>query len=467
MYTPTIGIEVHVELKTKKKVFSSSDNEYNAPANININEVDMAFPGVLPTVNEEVIEKALLAAVALNCNITKHMHFDRKNYYYPDLPKGYQITQDKTPIGRCGYVNICKDKKVTIERMHIEEDTCKSLHVDNKTLLNYNRAGVPLIEIVSDPVMHSSKDAMAYLERLRELLFYTGISDCKIEEGSMRADVNVSISKTEKLGTKIEVKNIGSIKDVGIAIEYEIKRQQEALEKGEILTEETRKFNQNDGTTTLMRKKEVGNDYRYFPEPDIPFIDITDEEIENARKMLPMLPDERRNIYISRGIDEINVEKLINNKKISDYLNNFIDTDINLKIASNLLLGDISSYINKTGNDITKTKLTKEKMIDLVTKLDQGKISNKNFKDMLIDILETDSSIDEIMKKHNIVSLSTDEIKKIILEVLEENKESVLEYKKGKTNVSKFLMGMVIKKSKGMANPQTVNNMLNDLLNNM
>ena len=467
MYTPTIGIEVHVELKTKRKVFSASTNNYNDPANTNVNEVDFAYPGTLPTLNKEVIDKSLLAALGLNFEITKKMHFDRKNYFYPDLPKGYQITQERTPIGRHGYITLSSGKKITIERMHIEEDTCKSIHEDGRTLLNYNRAGVPLIEIVSDPVITSKEEAMEYLNRLRELLFYLNVSDCKIEEGSMRADVNVSISKTDKLGTKVEVKNIGSIKDVGIAIDYEIKRQQEILDNNGTIEEETRRFDSKTNTTILMRKKEIGNEYRYLPEPDIPYVYITDEEIENAKQKLHMLPDERRRLDIERGISPVNVEKIINNKTLSDYLNKFIDTNIDFRIASNLLLGDISSYLNRKNIKIEDTKLTKETFIEVVNMLESKEINNNNFKTILDDLMETDNNIKEILKSHDISNMDTNALEDIINKVLNDNMESVNDYKNGKTNAAKYLMGMAMKETKGKANPKDVNDMLNYLLNKM
>ena len=463
-YKVTVGIEVHVELKTNTKVFSKAKNSYNALANTECSIVDLAYPGVLPTLNKEVVNKALLASLALNCKINKKMHFDRKNYFYPDLPKGYQITQDKTPIGYQGYLNI-SNKKIGIERLHIEEDTCKSLHDNGKTLLNYNRAGVPLIEIVSSPDIKSKEEAMEYLERLKEILFYLDISDCKMEEGSMRADVNVSVSKTDKLGTRCEIKNIGSIKDVGIAIEYEKKRQAEILENGGIIKEQTRKFDSSKNETVLMRLKEVGNDYRYFPEPDIPYLYLTDEDIEREKKKLILLPDERRSIYLSKGIIDINVEKIINNKKISDYLNNFLNTNMNFKIASNLLLGDITSYLNKNKVELEETELTIDKFYDLVDKLDKNIISSKICKDILNDILESNLSIDEILKKNNISLISNkDELETIIKEVLNNNENSVLDYKNGKENAFKFLMGQVMKETKGKANPQTVNEVLKQLL---
>ena len=463
-YKLTVGIEVHVELKTNSKVFSTAKNSYNELVNTCASIVDLGYPGVLPVVNKEVVNKGILASLALNCDVTKVMHFDRKNYFYPDLPKGYQITQAKTPIGTNGYVNI-EDKNIGILELHIEEDTCKSLHDNGKTLLNYNRAGVPLIEIVSKPDIHSKEEAMKYLERLKELLFYLDISDCKMEEGSMRADVNVSVSKTDKLGTKCEIKNIGSIKDVGIAIEYEANRQIAMLEEGASIREETRKFDKETSSTILMRVKEVGNDYRYFPEPDIPHLYLDDEDINKQKEKLVLLPNERRSIYLNRGILDVNVEKLINNKSLSDYLNIFLDTNINFKIASNLLLGDISSYLNKEKIEITDTKLTKEKFMELVKMLDDNTISSRIAKDILEDVLTLDLGIKEILDKNNISLLSSsDELENIIKEVISENEASVNDYKNGKENAFKFLMGMVMKKTKGSANPKIVNDILSNLL---
>ena len=298
---PTIGIEVHVELKSMAKVFSLSKNNFNDEANTNINVIDLGYPGVLPRLNKGVIDDALKACLALNFNINRLMHFDRKNYFYPDLPKGYQITQQDTPIGYDGYVEI-SNKKIYLERMHIEEDTCKSLHTTD-TLLNFNRTGVPLLEIVTKPCISSGKEAVEYLEKLRETLLYLGISDVKIEEGSMRCDVNVSVSDTDELGTKVEVKNIGSISNVGVAIDYEIQRQEELLANGEVIIEQTRRFDDKSKTTILMRYKETGNDYRYFPEPDIPYVYIDDEWIEQIKKEMPVLTDELKNKYTKLGIN--------------------------------------------------------------------------------------------------------------------------------------------------------------------
>ena len=301
-YIPTIGIEVHVELKTNTKIFSPSVNGYGQMANSLTNEIDLGYPGTLPVLNEEVINLGIKAATILNCKIRKQMFFDRKNYFYPDNPKNYQITQNRTPIGYDGYVEIDDNgvkKKIYIEEMHIEEDTCKSTHRKDKTLLDFNRAGVPLIEIVTKPCMTTSTEAKLYLEKLKELLFYADVSDCKMEEGSMRADANVSIRKSESdpFGTKAEIKNIGSISNVGLSIEKEIERQSKLYDNGETFKEQTRRFDDKLGDTVLMRVKETGNDYRYFPEPDIPFVIVTDEMIENVKKTIPMLPDERREKY--------------------------------------------------------------------------------------------------------------------------------------------------------------------------
>ena len=428
-YIPTIGVEVHVELKTATKIFSSAKNGYGQMANSLTNVVDLGYPGTLPTINQEVLITAIKAAHVLNCKIRQIQHFDRKNYFYPDNPKNYQITQARTPIGYDGYVEIeigNNKKKIEIEEIHIEEDTCKSAHRGNVSLLDFNRAGVPLIEIVSRACIESSEEAKLYLEKLRELLFYSDISDCKIEEGSMRCDANVSIRKNmeDKLGTKCEIKNIGSISNVGIAIEKEIERQSKLLDKGETFKEQTRRFDDKQNDTVLMRVKETGNDYRYFPEPDIPYIELTEEMISQAIDTLPMLPDARRELYKSRGIKEMNIEKLISNRSLSDYLNLFIDTDLNFKEASNLLLGDISGYLNRTEKDITDTKLSNEKFLDLVKKVENNTLTSKNLKDILDTILESDKTIDEIIKEKGISNITdSNMLQDIVLKVISEKIE--------------------------------------------
>lgn len=465
-YIPTIGIEVHGELKTNTKIFSNSINGYGQMANSLTNVVDLGYPGTLPTVNKEVINLAIKAACVLNCKIRKEMHFDRKNYFYPDNPKNFQITQARTPIGYDGYVEIEVDgtkKKIEIEEMHIEEDTCKSTHRGDKTLLDFNRAGVPLIEIVTKPCISSSTEAKLYLEKLKELLFYTDISDCKMEEGSMRCDANVSIRKnvTDPLGTKCEIKNIGSISNVGISIEKEIIRQTELLEKGETFKEQTRRYDDKLGDTVLMRIKETGNDYRYFPEPDIPYLYLTDTMIEEVRNTIEMLPDERRNLYMEKNVSEINAKKLVQNKPLSDYFNTLLTEDIDFKIASNLLLGDISAYLNKTEKSITDTTLTKERMVELVNKISDNTLTSKNLKDILDKVLEEDKSISEIIKESGIENITDDTaLREIIKKIVSENSESVTDYKNGHDRAIKFLMGQVMKETKGSANPKLAMNIL-------
>ena len=461
-YKKTIGIEVHCELKTKEKLFSPSLNNYGSLANLNANIIDLGYPGTLPTLNKEAILLAIRACKVLNCKIRKIQHFDRKNYFYPDNPKNFQITEERTPIGYDGYVEINDDgvtKKIEILEMHIEEDTSKSIHSKETTLLDFNRAGVPLIEIVTKPCIHTAKEATLYLEKLRELLLYANVSDCKIEEGSMRCDANISISKTDTLGTKVEVKNIGSITNVGLAIEYEGKRQAEILDAGEKLQEETRRYDAKLDKTILMRVKETGNDYRYFPEPDIPYLVLTDEMIEEVTKNIPVSADVRRKKYQETEINEININKLIANKDLSDYLEEF--TNLNLKTASNLLLGDIQAYLNKVNKSILETKLTKDKMIKLVSYLDDGKISHKNFKDIVLDIMETDKEIDTILEEKGIKNVVDNTlVLEIIEKVLKDNENVVLDYKNGNERSLKFLMGQVMKESKGSVNPKLANDLL-------
>jgi len=463
---PTIGIEVHVELKSMAKVFSMSKNNFNDEANTNINVIDLGYPGALPRLNKGVIESALKACLAFNCKINKEMHFDRKNYFYPDLPKGYQITQQDTPIGYDGYVEIEVDgnkKKIYLERIHIEEDTCKSMHT-TETLLNYNRAGVPLIEIVTKPCIENGKEAIAYLEKLRETLLYLGVSDVKIEEGSMRCDVNVSVSDSDKLGTKCEVKNIGSISNVGLAIDYEINRQIEEIKAGNKIVEQTRRFDDKNNKTILMRYKETGNDYRYFPEPDIPYVYLTDEYIKEVSDSMPVLTDELKEKYVSLGINSNNIKTIIANKDICNFLESVIEL-CNPVIASNLLTGDILSYLNKNIVKLNSTKLTKENFIKLVNLLDKNTLSSKQGKEVINIILETDKDVAEIIKENNYEQISDDNfIKDLVVKIVSDNPDSVQDFKDGKDRAVKYLMGQIMKESKGKVNPALANTTLNDYL---
>ena len=459
MLVPTIGIEVHVELKSKSKVFSSSSNNFNDAPNTNISLVDIAYPGVLPRLNKEVVEMALKAALVLNCKINKTMHFDRKNYFYADLPKGYQITQAETPIGYDGYIEIDVDgkrKKIEIERIHIEEDTCKSIHVGRETLLNYNRAGVPLIEIVTKPVIESAKEATLYLEALRENLLYLGISDVKIEEGSMRCEANVSLKEEDSniLGTKVEIKNIGSITNVGIGIDYEIERQKGILESGNKVTAETRRFCDKTNTTILMRTKETGNDYRYFPEPDLAYLHLDDEYIDEVNKKIPVLPNELRKKYTLNGVNNNNISTIIGNKEICDFYESIFDKT-NPVIAANILTGDILSYINKNRLSLFDTKITIDNIKELVDLLEKGTITSKHSKEIIPILLEQEKTVQEIVKELNLEVISDDNfVMEIIDNVVSNNPDSVKDYIDGKDRAVKYLMGQIMKESKGKINPK-------------
>ena len=468
MLEPTIGIEVHVELKSKNKVFSNTINAYSNNPTTNVNVIDLGYPGTLPVLNYEVVKMALKAAIALNCKINKKMHFDRKNYFCPDLPKGYQITQQDTPIGYDGYLEIEVDgniKKIGIERIHIEEDTCKSMHVSDNTLLNYNRAGVPLIEIVTKPDIKSSKEAVAYVETLRRTLLYLEISDVKIEEGSMRCDTNISLApaNSEKLGTKIEIKNIGSVSNVGLSLEYEIKRQKELIENGIILKEETRRFDDKTNSTILLRVKETGNDYRYFPEPNLPFYEIDDKLIEDVKNNMPILPKELEKEYNDLGISKNNINTLILNYDLNKVFIS-LKNKVNPIICANLLTGDILSYLNKNFKNVNDININS--VIDLVNVLDEKRISIKQAKDIMNDVLDG-NDINELIKSRGLEQISdTTQLAQIVSKVLSENENSVNDYLSGHDRAFKYLMGQIMKETRGNANPELVNKMLIEALNN-
>lgn len=468
MYETVVGIEVHVELKSNSKVFSDSLNEYSVDPNTNVNPIDLGYPGVLPRVNKKVIDMALSAALAFNCEINKVMHFDRKNYFYPDLPKGYQITQQDTPIGYNGYIEITDNdviKKIGLERMHIEEDTCKSLHGKTGTMLNANRAGVPLIEIVSKPEIRSSKEAILYLEKLREILLYLGISDVKIEEGSMRCDCNISVHKPNTpFGTKIEVKNIGSISNVGLAIDYEVKRQIDILEHGGILKEETRRFDDKKNETVLMRVKETGNDYRYIPDPDIPYIIIDDDWLNNVKSKMPVFASELKAKYKDLGINDNNIKTIISRLDLCQFLETVIN-DCNPIIAANLLTGDVLSYLNKNYLSINNIKLTSSNFIDIVNNLENKTISSKQAKDIIPYIITNGGSVSDAINSLGLSQITDSKyLQDIVDDVIKNNPESIKDYKDGKDRAIKYLMGQIMKETKGQASPQIVNQILLDTL---
>ncbi len=468
---PVIGVEVHTELKTKTKAFSSTENSFQSMPNSKVNAIDLGYPGTLPNINHEIINKAIALSLALHCNIQKTMHFDRKNYFYPDLPKGYQITQKDTPIGYDGYLEIEIDgtkKKIFIEELHLEEDTCKSIHENGHTLLNYNRAGVPLIEIVTKPCMTSGKEASLYVEALREILEYLDVSDGKIEEGSLRCDANVSLKKEDSniLGTKTEIKNIGSISNINLAITYEIKRQQEILEAGGTITEETRRYDEKSGKTILMRKKETGNDYRYFSEPDIPSIVVKEEWIEEIKKNLPVLPNELRKKYSALNLTEISKKTLLQNKELCDFYEQVLHFDGSPVGKANLLTGDVLAWLNKNNKKIDHTKMTPKDLSDIVVLFEKKVISNKMVKELLPEVFMKEESVATLVSKSGNQQISNkEELEKIIHTVLERIPTCKEDYQKNKDRTLKYLMGMVMKESKGLANPNMTMELLNKILN--
>lgn len=466
-YLKTVGIEVHCELKTNTKMFSDTLNHYEGRENSHINTIDLAYPGTLPLVNKGAIMLALKAAILLHCQINKEVTFDRKNYFYPDLPKGYQITQARKPIGVNGYVEIevsGTKKKIRIHDIHIEEDTAKSIHQVDKSYLDFNRSGVPLIEIVTEPDMHDAEEAMAYLHKLRELFMYADISDCKMEEGSMRCDVNISVSKGDTLGVRTETKNLGSISSVGRVITAESKRQIDLLEQGQSIREETRRFDEKENQTILMRVKETGNDYRYFPEPNIPMFLLTEEEIEQVKTTIPKMPDELRREYQELGVNDNNIKTLIANRALCNFFEKVKHSDP--VITSNLLTGDVLSYLNKNNLTWKDIKLTEEHLCSFVEKLKKNELSSKQVKTLLPVLMEKGGNVDELMRSMNMVQINDEGVlQKMINQVIEENKESVEDYKNGHDRALKYLMGQIMKASKGSANPRDVNRLLIDTLN--
>ena len=433
--------------------------------------IDLGYPGTLPKLNREVVDMALRAALALHCEISKDMHFDRKNYFYPDLPKGYQITQSMTPIGHDGYLEIevdGKKKQIGIERIHIEEDTCKSIHSDHGTLLNFNRAGVPLVEIVSKPVIETPEEAVLYLEKLRETLLYLGISDVKIEEGSMRCDANISLRPygQEEFGTKAELKNLNSMNFVKKGLAYEEKRQAKVLLSGGEIQQETRRFDEATSTTLLMRVKEGSSDYRYFPEPDVPRFSIDDEWIEKVRASLPEMPASRRARYISElGLPEYDAMVLTLTKEMSDFFEATLANGADAKQASNWLMGEVSAYLNSEKVELADTKLTPENLAGMITLINDGTISSKIAKKGFKELIENGGDAKEVVEAKGLVQLSDPaQLLPMINEVLDNNQQSIDDFKNGKDRAVGFLVGQIMKATRGQANPGVVNKLLQEEL---
>ena len=469
-YDVTIGIEIHCQLKTDTKMFSGAPTSFGRKANTCVNEIDLGMPGVLPEVNREAVKKAVMACTALHLDIDPLVKFDRKNYYYSDLPKGFQITQQFHPIGRNGYVEIETaegKKKIRINRIHMEEDTAKQFHLTKFSLLDFNRAGTPLIEIVSEPDMHSGEEAEAYVEALRQTLYYIGVSDCRMEEGSMRCDTNVSISPKGSgvLGTKNEIKNLNSISHIGKAVNYEIERQKKLLEAGEKVLQETRRFDEKSGETVLMRRKEGNVDYKFFPEPNIFPIRLSDEWIKDIQDNMPELPQARKERYKSEyGLSDHDIGILISNKEMSDYFETVTKFTSNAKSACNWLLSDISAWLNTHETTIDQAQLNPENLAKLIAMIDDGKISNAQAK-KLVDDLMAGKDPEVAAKEKGLQQVSdTGAIAAMVNEVMDANPQAIEDFRNGKSRAVGFIVGQVMKKSRGQANPGMVSRMVNEEL---
>ena len=470
-YIPVIGLEVHCELKSNSKNFSTGKNG-NGDVNTNLSVVDIGYPGILPFANKEAVKKSIMVALALNCKVPEKLIFDRKNYYYPDLPKGYQITQFNNPIGINGYIMINvdgTDKRIDIHDTHLEEDTANMDHLSTYSLIDYNRAGVPLLETVTEPCIGSSKEAIAYLEALRNIFLYLDVSDARADLGQIRVDVNVSMKKEEdtELGTRVEMKNINSFSTVKEVIEVEIKRQTEILEAGGIIEQETRRYDEANKTTVFMRGKSDAIDYKYYTEPNIPPIKLREEFINDIKKNMPVLEYERKNTYMNEyGISNIDASTLTKDKKLSDYFESIISYDSNPKDTSNVVVGFLLGYLNKNYKDIADINIEPKDFSEIIKMMTDGKISNKQVKDIFTKALDEDKSVLEIAKSIGTQISDKEEIRKIINEVFDENSKVIDDFKSGK-NVNGFIMGLIMKKTSGKVNPGVTNMVLEEELNKL
>ncbi len=474
-YETVIGLEVHAELKTATKIYCSCKNEFGGEPNTHTCPVCTGMPGTLPTLNKRVVDFAIKAGLAMNCNITKYGKQDRKNYFYPDLPKAYQISQFDRPLCQNGYIDILVDgktKRIGITRIHIEEDAGKMVHDDyrNTSMADYNRCGVPLIEIVSEPDLRSPEEARIYLETLKSILEYTEVSDCKMQEGSLRCDVNVSLRPVgqEEFGTRCEMKNVNSFRAAVRAMEYEAKRQAEVLDAGGVVVQETRRWDDLKGESIVMRSKEDAQDYRYFPEPDLVPIIVSDEWIEEIRATIPELPEQRKARYLDEyGLPEYDAYILTSSKKMADYFDETVKLGVKPKTASNWLMGDISKLINdremETG-DVPFAPCDLKALIDLI---ENGTISNSAAKKVLTEMFNQPEAPEKIVERLGLSQVSDEgALKQMIQEVLEQNPQSIVDYKAGRDRALGFLMGQIMKLSKGKANPQIISKMLKEALDN-
>ena len=467
-YELIVGLEVHAELSTKTKIFCSCPTEFGAEPNTHICPVCMALPGALPVLNEKVVEYAVKAGLATNCEIEKNSKNDRKNYFYPDLPKSYQISQFDKPLCNHGYIEIEDDngnpKKIRILRIHIEEDAGKLNHNEfgAGTLVDLNRAGVPLIEIVSEPDFRSTGEVDRYLKKLKSILQYIDVSDCKMQEGSFRADVNVSVHKKgEPFGTRTEMKNINSFKSITRLIDYEKERQIYELEHGNTIEQETRRWDDLEGRTFSMRNKEDSQDYRYFPEPDLVAIKLSDEYIENIRKELPEMPESRKERYMNKyGLSEKDSNSITASKYLSDFFEKAGEIANDYKSVCNWLNSDIARILNEKEMEPEEIPFTAEELAEMVTLINKGTISTSIGKKVLDELFENPKSPCKIIEEKGWVQISDEgAIKEVVLKVLAENAQSVADYKAGKDRALGFLVGQAMKQTKGKANPKMLNEM--------
>ncbi len=467
-YEVVIGLEVHAELSTKSKIFCSCSTEFGGDTNTHCCPICMAMPGTLPVLNEKVVEYAVKAGLATNCEIAKVSKNDRKNYFYPDLPKAYQISQYDMPLCENGYVEIETEngpKKIRLLRIHIEEDAGKLNHDPYRggSLVDLNRAGVPLIETVSQPDLSSSAEAEAYLRKLKSIFEYIEVSDCKMQEGSLRADVNVSIRKKgdPKLGTRTEMKNMNSFKSIVRGIEYEINRQVEVLDNGGVIEQETLRWDDALGKTFSMRDKEDAQDYRYFPDPDLALIKLSDEYVEEIRKSLPELPESRRKRYIEEfGLPEYDAKMITASKYLSNMFEEAVRVCNNPKSVSNWIMSDIARILNEKEMEPAEIPFTASQLGNLVALIDKGTISSAIAKKVLDELFVNPKDPQKIVEEKGLVQISDEgAIKEVVMKVLENNQQSVADFKAGKDKALGFLVGQAMKETRGKANPQMLNKM--------
>ena len=472
-YEAVIGLEVHVELKTKSKIFCSCPTTFGGESNTHVCPGCLGLPGVLPVLNRKVVEYAIKAGLALNCEIAEFTKFDRKNYYYPDLPKNYQLSQFDLPICQQGYLEIeinDNQKKIGINRIHMEEDAGKLVHQGDNiaraeySLVDCNRSSVPLLEIVSEPDMRSAEEARVYLEKLKAILEYLDISDCKMEEGSLRCDANVSIRPRGQrtLGTKTEIKNMNSFRSLQRAVEYEIERQIDAKEAGEPIVQETRGWDEVTGVTLSMRSKEEADDYRYFPEPDLPPLRIDRAWVEELQQQQPELPAARKERFIQDyGLPNYDAEILTNSRALADFYEASCSLYPNPKVVSNWVMGELLHLLNAENLEITQSRVTPERLAEMLQLIDKGTISGKLAKTVLEEMFKTGQPPQAIVQAKGLVQITDESALTIVVDqVLEANPKVVEDYRKGKGKALGFLVGQVMKQTRGQASPEVVNRLL-------